>query len=166
MSCSSEENDGLLPPKVPIYLQACEIQQLREIETRSSLKQYTNILHVGCTCHGNTCQIRSVFNLEHCVQGLHIVKSNKSQPSGDIGVRSGLVYRLDAPIDGDQLGEVESSSVGVADQDVSIDGCTSCKCSIEISLIGDQKIIDIVLDGRIDIGRYIANLGSSCSILL
>jgi hypothetical protein len=33
-------------------------------------------------------------------------------------------------------------------------------------LIGDQKIIDIVLDGRIDIGRYIANLGSSCSILL
>jgi hypothetical protein len=30
-------------------------------------------------------------------------------------------------------------------------------------LIGGQKIIDIVQDGRIDIGRYIANFGSSCS---
>jgi len=94
---------------------------------------------------------------------LHVVKSNKSQAS--VGVRFGLVCRLDAPIDGDQLGEVESSSVGAADQDVSIDGCTSCERSIEISLIGNQKIIDIVLEGRIDIGRYIANLGGSCSFL-
>jgi hypothetical protein len=101
------------------------------------------------------------------IENLHVVNSNKSQGSIGIGVQIRYGNCVDGPIHDDDFREIKSSDVGIADQDVSIDGCTSCKRSIEISLIGDQKRIDIAnaVDARVAIVGYIANLRSSCSFL-